>query len=85
MKASTPDGNLPDRYQLIIVPPPLYTQWQQEIRRYVKYGGVDLFPYEGIWAADARKSIWDQIKARGRKRCEIIILAKQPVSFLNAS
>lgn len=82
MKAPTEDGNLPDRYQLVVVPPALYLQWQQEIRRYVKYGAVDLFPYEGVWAAETRKQIWDEIRARGRKRCEIIILAKQPVRTL---
>ncbi|EJF58184.1 hypothetical protein DICSQDRAFT_25821, partial [Dichomitus squalens LYAD-421 SS1] len=47
MRAPTPDGNLPDVFHLVCVPPSLFIQWQQEIRRYVKHGAVDLFPYEG--------------------------------------
>lgn len=56
-----PDGNLPDRPHLVVVPASLFDQWEQEFKRYVKYGSIDLYPYRGTWSQAARQKIWESV------------------------
>lgn len=52
---------MPDRPHLIIVPVPLFDQWELEFKRYVRYGSIDLYPYRQQWSESARKAIWDDV------------------------
>lgn len=82
-RCDTPDGNLPDLFHMIVVPPGLRVQWEKEIHRYVQYGVIDVIPYASNWDKTARKSLWDSVKALrgGQGLCNKVILATQPVRF----
>ncbi|RDX39981.1 hypothetical protein OH76DRAFT_1298639, partial [Lentinus brumalis] len=45
-KCKTPDGNLPDRPHMIVVPTCLKEQWEGEIHRFLRWGAFDLIPYQ---------------------------------------
>ncbi|KAI1787254.1 hypothetical protein LXA43DRAFT_896537 [Ganoderma leucocontextum] len=61
LKCDTPDGNLPDRPHLIIVPVALFDQWMVEFKRYVKFGSVDIYPYTHQWNQLGRQTVWDDV------------------------
>lgn len=77
-------GNLPDLPHIIIVPPPLFKQWQDEFRRYVQHGWLDLIPYQGQWDVNLRTLVWNEINTLkpGQMKCQKVILVSAPVSTL---
>lgn len=65
---------------IIVLPPSLVVQWENEFRRWCEKGTVNIMPYTGKFNARGRKSFWAAADSASKDQGRVVILTTLTVS-----